>query len=346
MTAEGSYRWLAGLLCLFLAAACAPRLAPEGPGPGPARIDVGADEGDSVLVTEDGYRLKMRGWLPDDEPRAVVLALHGFNDHSTFIAPAAEAWAQEGIATFAYDQRGFGSSPNLGLWAGAEAYAGDALDGVALLRDRYPDRPVYLLGESMGGAIAIAAATGDPNAELDGVILAAPSVWDRDTMPFGHRVSLFFMSHTLPWLALSPSGVEVQASDNIDALIALGRDPLVIKRTRIDAVHGLVDLMDLAQERAVGFDAPALFLYGEKDELVPPEAMALLWQRLPEGAEGQRRALYPEGWHLLFKDLQAKTVIEDVAAWIKAPDQPLPSGADSHAEAWLAEDDTASTTTF
>ncbi len=342
MRRRRSYLWALALLSLTLAAACAPRLAPEGPGPGPAQIEIAAGDGEAALITEDGYRLKMRSWLPEGEPLAVVLALHGFNDHSSFIAPAAEVWAGQGIATFAYDQRGFGAAPNLGLWAGAEAYAGDALDAVVLLQARYPAVPLYLLGESMGGAIAIAAATTEPRAELDGVILAAPSVWDRDTMPFGHRISLFFMSHTLPWMALSPSGVEVQASDNIEALIALGRDPLVIKRTRIDAVHGLVDLMDLAQERADSFDAPALILYGEKDELVPPEAMALLWQRLPDSADGQRRALYPEGWHLLFKDLQAKTVIDDVAAWIKAPDQPLPSGADSHADAWLAEEDIAS----
>ncbi|GAB5467382.1 MAG: alpha/beta hydrolase [Rhodospirillales bacterium] len=346
--------WQAGLLALLLGpllAACAPRIAPLGPGPGPAALETIPGEETETFVTADGYRLTLRAWLPETPaqaaPRAVVLALHGFNDHATFIAPAAELWAAESdIATFAYDQRGFGASPNRGIWAGAETYAEDARTALTLLRGRYPETPLFLLGESMGGAIAIVALAGEVETgaveegatrpPLDGVILAAPGVWARETMPFLQRASLFLVSHTLPWLALKPSGVRIQASDNIEALRALGKDPLTIKRTRMDAIHGLVDVMDQALASAQDLDVPALLLYGEKDELIPPTAMIELWRRLPRDTTDQRRALYPEGWHLLFKDLQAKTVIRDVAAWIEDPDAPLPSGADAQAETRLA----------
>ena len=64
--------WALALLSLTLSAACAPRLAPEGPGPGPAQIDVGANGEEVALLTDDGYRLKMRSWLPAGEPLAVV----------------------------------------------------------------------------------------------------------------------------------------------------------------------------------------------------------------------------------------------------------------------------------
>ncbi len=333
------------LACLAAGAlaACQPRLAPPGPEPGRPVIEQGeAAEVDSFR-THDGYRTTLRRWLPvglpQDEPQAVILALHGFNDHSTFIAPAAERWREQGIATYAYDQRGFGEAANRGLWAGAETYARDALDLLALLGARYPGRPLYLLGESMGGAIAIAAMTEREVPEVSGVILAAPAVRSRQTLPLTYRWSLALMSHSLPWLALKPTGVPVQASDNIEALRALGRDPLVLKRTRMDSVHGLVDLMDLAQERALVFKRPVLLLYGKKDELVPAEAVDLLWARLPDTGEERRRALYPEGWHLLFKDLQAEVVIDDVAAWVKAQDRPLPSGADRGEDEGLAARD-------
>ncbi len=324
-----------GLLALLVGgflAACQPRLAPPGPEQGAAAIQDGRSAELAFFKTRDGYHTTLRRWLPEglpkDTPKAVILALHGFNDHSTFIAPAAERWQDEGIATYAYDQRGFGNAPNRGLWAGAETYAEDSLDLLCLLKRRYPDTPIYLLGESMGGAVAIAAMTQRRAPEVAGVILAAPAVRSRETLPLLYRASLSAVSHSLPWLALSPRGVRVQASDNIEALRALGRDPLVIKRTRMDTVHGLVDLMDLAQERVVLFDRPVLLLYGAKDELIPPEAVDLLWTRLPAGEEEQRRALYPEGWHLLFKDKEAEVVIDDVAHWVLAPDQPLPSGAD------------------
>ncbi len=313
-------------------AACAPKLAPPGPELSPPAILEGENVETARFKTHDGYRTTLRLWLPDAPPEAVILALHGFNDHSTFIAPAAERWRDSGIATYAYDQRGFGTAENRGLWAGWEAYATDALALLRLLRERYPDSPIFLLGESMGGAIAIAALTEEITPEerpdVAGVILSAPGVRSRDTLPFSYRASLYLIGHSLPWLALKPTGIPVQASDNIEALRALGRDPLVIKRTRMDTVYGLVDLMDLAQERVLLFDEPLLLLYGEKDELVPADAVTLLWLRLPPDAQGQRRAIYPEGWHLLFKDLQAEVVIEDVAAWVLAPDTPLPSRAD------------------
>jgi alpha-beta hydrolase superfamily lysophospholipase len=321
-------------------------LAPPGPGaPAPALTEaapagiepeaIDRETGSTLrsFVTADGYELLLRRWAPEDEPAAVILALHGFNDHSTFLAAAAQRWAEQGIATYSYDQRGFGTSPNRGLWAGSAVYAQDAADLLALLAERHPGRPVYLLGESMGGAIALVTLTRHPEAEVAGAVLAAPAVWSRDTMPFYQRWGLMLTSYTVPWMKLTGSNLDIQASDNIEALVALGRDPLVIKATRIDAMHGLTDLMDEALAAAPNFDRKALLLYGEKDELVPLDPMLQLWQRLPsEAATDQRRVLYQNGWHLLFKDLQADLVIDDVALWIADPAAPLPSAADQEAE--------------
>jgi len=325
---------------------CAPTLAPPGPtvtapafaeGPPESAAPEASDEaGGATLqtfVTRDGYELLLRRWAPEGEPTAAVLALHGFNDHSTFLAEAAQEWAAQGIAVFAYDQRGFGTSPHRGLWAGTAAYAQDAADALALLAELYPGKPLYLLGESMGGAIALVTLTRHPEVEVAGAILAAPAVWARDTMPFYQRWALLVASYTVPWLPLSGGSLDIQASDNTEALIALGRDPLVIKETRVDAVHGLSDLMDEALASAPAFDRKALLLYGAKDELVPEDPMLRLWQVLPaEASPHQRRVLYKNGWHLLFKDLDAQLVIADVAHWIDNPAAPLPSAADREAE--------------
>src|SRR6185312_7174511 len=67
-----------------------------------------------VLVASDGAHLPLRFWLPEDKPRAVILALHGFNDYSEAFALPAAQWAKDGIATYAYDQRGFGAAPERG----------------------------------------------------------------------------------------------------------------------------------------------------------------------------------------------------------------------------------------
>ena len=319
---------------------CAPTRIP--PGPGATEPAIKTSGRSARLVMDDGASLRLRSWLPRDgaAPRAVILALHGFNDHSRAFQAPGLAWAKAGIATYAYDQRGFGDHEHAGLWAGQERMARDARTAAAVVAARHPGVPLYLLGESMGGAVALVAQAEAPIPEVAGTILSAPAVWARETMPSYQQAALWLFARVIPWGRLSGSGLGIQASDNVAMLRALGRDPLVIKRTRVDAIEGLTDLMSAALEAAPRFEVPALLLYGDKDEIMPRGPTLALWGALPEQADGlQRRALYETGWHMLLRDLQARTVRDDIAAWIADPAAPLPSGADRAAEAALEEKD-------
>ncbi|MFQ6016637.1 MAG: alpha/beta hydrolase [Kiloniellaceae bacterium] len=324
---------LAVLLLAAVAAACAPRLAPPGPGAAAPRLT------DDRLITADNLALPLRAWLPEGgaEPKAVILALHGFNDYSKAFEAPGRFWAKHGIATYAYDQRGFGAAPYRGLWPGTPALIDDLKAAAAALGARHPGTPSYLLGESMGGAVVLAAAAGAKPPRADGIILASPAVWARSTMPVHQRVALWLGAHTLPWLRVTGRDLRIRASDNTEMLRELSRDPLVIKETRIDAIHGLADLMDQAMAAAPRLDLPALLLYGENDEVIPKDPTFRLWQGLPEaGRHRQRRALYKNGWHMLLRDLQAEVVLQDIAHWVMDPQAPLPSGAEARALARLS----------
>ena len=143
-----------------------------------------------------------------------------------------------------------------------------------IVAERHPIAPLFLVGESMGGAVAMAALSapdGGPLRErVAGTVLIAPAVWSRDTMAGHERAALWFFTTFLPWLPVTGEGLDIQASDNIEMLLALGRDPLVLKENRIDAVAGLVDLMDAGFAAAPGLPSPALVLFGEREELDPP----------------------------------------------------------------------------
>jgi alpha-beta hydrolase superfamily lysophospholipase len=143
------------------------------------------------------------------------------------------------------------------------------------------------------------------------------------------------VSNTMPGFVV-PSGMTParMASDNRAAIRRLSTDPLTLRETRVDAVRGLVDLMDAALAAAPRFHAPALFMAGGKDELIPEQATTAVWHALPGG---ERLAFYPEGYHLLLRDSGRAAPIGDVVAWIRDPGAPLPSGADRAAASWLAE---------
>lgn len=296
-----------------------------------------AQLGENIFLTEDGATLPLRHWLPKTEARAVIIALHGFNDYSRFFESPGEYFSRQGVACFAYDQRGFGMAPQRGLWAGGETYTKDLQDLVRLVKQRYPKRPVYLLGESMGGAIVITAMNRTDMPEVAGVILAAPALWARSTMPWYQTGLLWTLAHSLPWLTLTGEGVHVVASDNIDMLRAMGRDPLVIKATRVETVYGLTDLMDAAFDSAASLRGNTLMLYGEKDEIIPKEpTYAFLQQFLQAGASKKTVAIYQHGYHMLLRDLQAPTAWKDITAWMTASSDNLPSGADIRAKQLLS----------
>lgn len=281
-------------------------------------------EADRVIAA-DGATLPLSVWRPQRAPRAVVLALHGFGDYRQAFAEVGPFLAAQDIATYAYDQRGFGATAQRGIWPGEALLVDDAKTVAALLRQRHPGRPLYLLGESMGGAVAMSVLAETP-AAADGAVLVAAAVWGRATMNPLQRAALWLLTHSLPGLRLSGRGLGITASDNKAMLRALGEDPLTLKEARVDALWGLTNLMDRALATAPGLTVPALVLYGERDEIIPRRPICRMLSTLPASA---RVAIYPTGYHLLTRDLEAKVVLEDLATWLADPAAPLPSGLDA-----------------
>lgn len=308
---SGSVRsWLPALFLILVASGCTPAVVAPLPVAGTARLD------DSRFVTADGETLGVSVW-PAAQPKAIVIAVHGFNDYRRFFAATAEYLQQQQVASYAYDQRGFGESRTPGRWAGDDTYADDLGQFTRLVQARHPGVPVYLLGESMGGAVVVNAMTRPDKPAVAGLILAAPAVWGRDTMPWYQTSLLWTLYHTVPWMTLTGKGLKIMPSDNIEMLRALGRDPLVIKETRVDAIYGLTNLMDNALGAAEKLDDETLLLYGRKDQIVPPEPTNLFVEAMLSGRPDNKTvAYYQNGYHMLLRDLQAPVIWRDINAWI------------------------------
>ena len=289
---------------------------------------------DEMATMADGARLPMRVWMPAGKPRAILLALHGFNDSRDALELPAPIFAGSGIAVFAPDQRGFGAAPLRGRWPGAGVMQADAATLLRQLRARFPGVPLYAMGESMGGAVLMTLAASPEAPPVDGWILLSPAVWGRQQMGIVLSSGLWLVSNTLPGLSVTGGEVKLRvvASDNRDALIRLGRNPLTIRRTRFDTLRGLTDLMDAAQAAAPRMPGHVLALYGEKDVIVPVGAAARAWKHMPADV---RLGLYPSGYHLLLRDLGRESVIADIVSWIGDQSAVLPSGADRWATMWL-----------
>src|SRR5262249_1675372 len=143
------------------------------------------------------------------------------------------------------------------------------------------------------------------------------------------RLALWVGVRLMPGLTLTGRGLKIEPSDNIAMLRALAQDPMIIHATRIDAIYGLVDLMDAALASGARLQTPLFLMYGAKDEIIPRTPIRLFVDSLPvEPMRRRRLAWYENGYHMLLRDLDGPLVIADVASWVLAPSAPLPSGAD------------------
>ena len=307
-----SFLYLLLLLCLFVLLGCTIR-----PVTAENRSDSAPVLTDTSFISFDGTELPLKVWQPANETRFIFIALHGFNDYANFIKRGAEFFTKHNILVYAYDQRGFGNAPVWGRWGGTEAMGQDLATLVQLVAQKHPGIPIYLLGHSMGGSLVIVAMAGPDPPAVAGVILVAPAVWARSTEPFYQRLALWIGTHTIPWLKLTGESLDRQPSDNIEMLREQGKDPLVIKETRLDTIFGLQNLMDAGYERADRFNRTTLLLYGQNDEIIPREPVLDMYHRIPEAFPGRKQLiLYENGYHMLMRDLQAEKVLQDIVDWV------------------------------
>ncbi len=326
------------LLSLVVAAALAGCAATPPPAPPASREDSRLVPPDLSFTLPDGAVLPALSWLPPPgtPTRGVILALHGFGDSRDAWEMPAPQFAAAGYAVYAPDQRGFGATASRGRWAGAATMVNDAAALRAQLQARHPGLPVIVMGESMGGAIALLLAARPDTPVNSTTVLLAPAVWNRAEIGVPLRTGLWVAATVSPGWKLTGDEVplHIQASDNRAALLRLAHDPLTLRGARVDMLSGLVGMMDQASRAASSVHGTVLVLNGERDQVVPPAAAAALWADLPATV---RHGTYLAGYHLLLRDNDRDRVDADILAWLQTPDAWLPSGADLTAAAWLAQ---------
>jgi alpha-beta hydrolase superfamily lysophospholipase len=231
-----------------------------------------------------------------------------------------------GITTYAYDQRGYGRSPNRGLWPSEELIVGDLRAMTALVRARHPKAILAVVGVSMGGAAAIAAFSSDRPPDADRVILLAPAVWGWSTQYLPNATALWLSTRAAPdWVVEPPKFIvkRIKVTDNIEEMRRMSRDPLMLWGARADALYGIVNLMQRAFANAGRIKVPTLYLYGFRDEVIPKAPSFIAAGRLKST---DKSGYYRDGYHLLLSDRQAWRVYADVAGFIRDPDASLVSG--------------------
>ncbi len=117
----------------------------------------------------------LTAWLPPGKPKAAVLCVHGLGLHMGSFEDFGERLKTDGIAIYSMDIRGFGSWYMKGnSTIDFPATLTDLEKAADYIAKKNPGVPIFILGESMGGAVALRAAATYPN-KFTGLICSVPS---------------------------------------------------------------------------------------------------------------------------------------------------------------------------
>jgi acylglycerol lipase len=263
-----------------------------------------------------GVALFRHVWLPDGEVRAVAVLAHGLAEHSGRYRELVARLLGRGAAVYAQDHRGHGRSGGARCYV--ESFAWVVEDQIAWLRAaraRHPGRPLWLLGHSYGGTVALAAALAAPEL-VDRLVLSAPAIGRDPGVP---RLRLA-LGRALSLLAPRTGLLRLDAA-------AISRDPAVIADYERDPLNfrGAVPARTLigllagigALERRLGeLRPPTLVVHGTADRLVPLAFNAPLYARLGPADLTVRE--YQGFYHELLNEPGRERVYAELEAWFAA----------------------------
>lgn len=273
-----------------------------------------------TLRSTDDVLLYAQGWRPHGPPQAAVLIVHGLRDHGARYAPLARELVKRGWAVVAFDLRGHGRSQGRRVTIDRfDRHVDDLSMMVEQLRSMVPDRPLMLLGHSMGGTIASLYAE-RPGADLDGLVLSAPAL--RSFVSEAERCAANLLADLAPYAPQLE--VEMAAWSRTPGVVDDNRnDPLVYQPGAPIATGAmLLDASAQALHEAPYVRVPTLVMHGGADAIADPAGSRAFVERIR--SSDKQLEMYPGLYHDLWNEPERARLIDDLVTWIEARDHDPP----------------------
>lgn len=280
----------------------------------------GTQRGEGRFTGPGGLVLRERWWLPEGETRATVVLVHGLKDHSARYEHAGGWLAGRGYAVYAPDLRGHGESEGERFFVEAfEEYVEDLHVFLEHIRERENGRPMFVLGHSMGGAVASLLVL-DRKPDLRGLVLSAPALEPNENVsPILIRLA-GVISRFFPRAPVTK--VDVKSLSHLPAVVEAARkDPLSNERPAPARTgYEMLRAMRRIRERAEEISLPLLVMHGTEDHLTNPNGSQVLFKR--SGSVDKVLKLYEGLYHEILNEPEREQVLGDIARWLDERSQP------------------------
>ncbi|MBS9395545.1 MAG: alpha/beta hydrolase [Dolichospermum sp. LBC05a] len=269
-----------------------------------------------------GLDLYYQSWHPGGEVKGILAIVHGLGGHSGLYKTIVEHLLPKEYAIYGFDLRGHGRSSGqrgyINTWA---EFRNDLQSFLNLIQQQQPGCPIFLLGHSMGGVIALDYTLHyvQNKSELSGVIAFAPSI-GQVGVPLSRVVLGKLLSQVCPRFSLN-IGLDFSAGSRDQKILnSYTQDKLRHTLATARLSTEFFTTVDWIHTHAEKWQIPLLILHGGADRIALPAGSATFYQNVTY--PDKLRIEYPGGYHDLHYDINYVEVITDLVNWM---DKHLPA---------------------
>jgi acylglycerol lipase len=276
-----------------------------------------ASEQTFTLQSFDGIERFGKSW-PVDTPKAAVLLLHGMGEHILRYEHLAAFFNLNDIAFIGLDHRGHGQSGGKrGHATDLEALFKDIAQGQQEAQKRFPACPLFIMGHSLGGNLALSYTIAKKPA-VRGVIASAPWIQLAFNPPKLKVKIGTLLSGLLPALTQNNELDINYLSRDTEVVEKYAADPLVHDQISLSLVTKMLKQADFLNTWQGEFPVPLLLLHGTGDKVTSPYATEAFFQRNRHENSEMELKLYRDFYHEIHNEPQRMNEFQDILSWIEA----------------------------
>jgi alpha-beta hydrolase superfamily lysophospholipase len=263
-----------------------------------------------------GLNLFYQYWLPDQNPKAVLMIVHGLAEHSGRYTNIVNYFVPRAYAICAFDYRGHGKSDGLRCYADRFSdYVNDVRAFFGKVHLEHSNLKIFLVGHSMGATIAVAYAVQYQN-DLSGLIISGVGLKPGASISPAVKTVAQLISVLFPKMGLTILDASTISRDKavVDAYV---HDPLVYRgkiRARLGAE--MIKTIDRLPSQIPTINLPILIMHGTDDRLCNPEGSQMLYDLV--SSPDKTLKLYKGFYHEIFNEPEHEKVMADVETWLSA----------------------------
>lgn len=269
----------------------------------------------STLSSNSGCRIYTQNWQPSDEPKAVLILVHGLAEHSNRYVGIANYFTEQGYAVYALDHEGHGHSQGLRGYINSFDDFLTTLDQyLNNIANQHPGKKLFLVGHSMGGVISSAYLL-EHQQKLAGCILSGAALATGDVISPLQKVMLNTLSKVLPKLPV----LQLEANDvcHDPAVVeAYKNDPHVFTgKIRVRLITEILRTADRVLKYAANISLPMLILHGGDDKMASPSGSEKLYAGI--SSSDKTLKIYPGLYHEIFLEPEKLEIYATIHTWLE-----------------------------